>query len=183
MKINAVFKRKDPEITPKECVIGYVKLMNDTKFNHFKNHLLENQAFIEEHLEDMYHDTDGTLHCLMAMNEVNGDGILIDSEGSNYARYSSFVPNIKPYIEQQIAIAAEHILSSAIFNNQTTFDLSELSNEIGITIVDDDGIGEMFVNYLREVKDIEHFEMAEGTIEVTLDSDMYPKHGLEMGGI
>ena len=182
MKLSAVFTRKEPEITPKECVIEYVKLMNDTKFNHFIKNLLQDQAFIEDHIEDMYHDENGTLHAILALNEETGDGILIDSSGSSYARYSSFVPKIMLYLEQQIAMATEHIINQAVYENNDALYLDDLSKELDIIIEDDDGIAELFVKHLKSIPDIDEFELGDEMIIVKLNQEMYPKQntGMEM---
>jgi len=40
-------------------------------------------------------------HCLLVTGEGMEDGVLVESEGSSYARYSSFVPSVKEIMEQQ----------------------------------------------------------------------------------
>ena len=43
----------------------------------------------------MYQDKNGVSHCLLVLGEGQDDGILVESEGSFYARYSAFVPNAR----------------------------------------------------------------------------------------
>lgn len=38
---------------------------------------------------------DGVNHCLLVFGENHSDGILVRSEGSNYARYSAHIPNAR----------------------------------------------------------------------------------------
>ena len=41
----------------------------------------------------MYCDRQGVYHCLLVVGEDRPDGILVESEGSSYARYAAFLPN------------------------------------------------------------------------------------------
>ena len=36
-----------------------------------------------------------TTHCLLVLGSDTEDGVLINSEGYNYARYSAYIPNIR----------------------------------------------------------------------------------------
>ena len=40
-------------------------------------------------------DNNGITHCLLVLGSDTEDGILINSEGYNYARYSAYIPNIR----------------------------------------------------------------------------------------
>lgn len=56
--------------------------------------------FIRENIDRMYQDEDGVNHCLLVLGEGCADGILVESEGSTYARYSAFVPNARRLLRQ-----------------------------------------------------------------------------------
>lgn len=47
-------------------------------------------------------DSDNNYHCLLIYDEEQGDGMLIESEGAAYARYSQYVPNAKLLYEDHI---------------------------------------------------------------------------------
>ena len=49
----------------------------------------------------MYRDSEGQIHVLLALDRDGGDGILIDSQGHNYARYTAFMPNINPILKSK----------------------------------------------------------------------------------
>ena len=183
MKINAVFMRKESAIETKNCVMESMIFLSDTQFKHFSQNLLEDYDFIERNIDNMYTDTDGVQHCILAMNEKTGDGILINSSGSTYARYSSFVPHIKPYIEEQIRLVISDILSEAIFNDKLEIDLEDVSEQHGINIADGSGFINIFSKQLEEISDIENFDYEEGILYLTLDSGGHPKQGMKMEGI
>jgi hypothetical protein len=57
--------------------------------------MLRDQDFIKENNGLMRPDADGKPHCLLVVGEDRRDGILVDSSGSGYARYSAFIPNVE----------------------------------------------------------------------------------------
>lgn len=101
MIINARLNRKDARIDIQSCVIEKVIELDVDGFELFKNNLLQDYPFIESHKHLMGFDDDGKAHCLLVIGEDSDDGILVESEGSNYARYSSFVPNARQILEQE----------------------------------------------------------------------------------
>lgn len=46
------------------------------------------------------HEKDGVWHCLLVTGEDMDEGVLVESEGSAYARYSAFVPSAQGIIRQ-----------------------------------------------------------------------------------
>ena len=100
MKINVPFRRKDVEIETKPCAVEKsIKLPADL-FAYFSRNLLDDYDFILENIDFMYQDKDGVNHYLLVLGEGQDDGILVESEGSAYARYSAFVPNARQLWQQ-----------------------------------------------------------------------------------
>lgn len=66
--------------------------------------MLSNYKFIDQNKERMYVDENNVYHCLLVLGENQDDGILIESEGSSYARYSSFIPNARQLVNQEMKI-------------------------------------------------------------------------------
>lgn len=107
ISISAIFEKGLPAFHTQSCVIEDIERMDHSRFREFCDNLLSDQQFIVNHKEDMFVDSNGNYHVLLALDMENGDGILINSSGYRYARYASFMPNIKPYLDRQIAIVAE----------------------------------------------------------------------------
>ena len=72
------------------------------EFHHFKNNLLDDYDFISENSDLMHVDKTGTTHCILVIGDDYDEGILVNSEGSSYARYSALLPNARTFIEQQM---------------------------------------------------------------------------------
>lgn len=148
--------------------------MDCEKFKEFSNGLLEDRQFIADHKEDMFVDSNGVIHGLLALDMESGDGILIDSSGYDYARYSAFMPNIKPYLDEQIALTADKIIKVAITNAENgrwTFDIDDASRCYEIHIKESNGIGGMLILDLRERQEIGEIVVEGNCFEITLDSE------------
>lgn len=181
MKLNAIFTRKEPELNPKDCVIEHIEMMNGKSFDYFRKNLLQDHTFIEEHIDDMFHDKDGTLHAIVAVNEETGDGIIIDSSGSSYARYASFAPNILSHFKEEMKLICDRVLDEARTQNKREFDLEEISDQYGVPLIDGNGFIHLFATALNEkaeVCDIEYFD--DGLIELSLSGDGSQFQGMEM---
>lgn len=101
MKINVPFRRKDTEIEVNPCIVEKAVELPAELFEHFSENLLNDYDFILENIDCMYQDKDGVSHCLLILGEGQNDGILVESEGSAYARYSAFVPNARQLWRQE----------------------------------------------------------------------------------
>lgn len=95
MNLKAKFHCKDTEIDVKLCTVEKVIELSENEYLHFYHNLLENCSFLKENADLMYQDTDGIRHCLLVLGENQDDGILIDAQGYDYARYTAYLPNAR----------------------------------------------------------------------------------------
>jgi len=98
LKINADLQFKDSVIRTKDCVVEKIIELTGEQFDLFSKGLLKDQGFIKENNHLMRFGEDGAYHCLLVTGEGRDDGILIQSEGSDYARYSSHIPHVHSVI-------------------------------------------------------------------------------------
>ena len=174
LKTNAIFERKCSAIQKQPCVFESMEQMEHEKFEEFSNGLLQDRQFIADHKEDMFVDSNGVIHGLLALDVESGDGILIDSSGYDYARYSAFMPNIKPYLDEQIALTADKIIKDAITNAENgkwVFDIEDASERYEIYIKENNGIGDMLISALRERKEFAKIVVEDNCFDITLDSE------------
>lgn len=97
--MRAVFMRKEPEIDTKEFQVEKVITLPSEQYAYFTQHLMKEHDFIKENV-DLMHEKDGVGHCLLVTGEDMDEGVLVESEGSAYARYSAFVPSAQGIIRQ-----------------------------------------------------------------------------------
>ena len=85
--MRAVFMRKEPEIDTKEFQVEKVITLPSEQYAYFTQHLMKEHDFIKENVDLMY-EKDGVWHCLLVAGEGMDEGVLVESEGSAYARYA-----------------------------------------------------------------------------------------------
>ena len=99
MIINANLVRKESEFRTKSCVVEKAIAVSHAEFDDLKRHPLRDNELIAENVELMYCDRDDNYHCLLIYDEEQGDGLLIESEGTSYARYAQYIPRAKELVE------------------------------------------------------------------------------------
>ena len=171
---KAIFERKISAFDAQACVINGIEVMDENEFEEFSNNLLEDRDFIIDRKEEMFIDSTGQIHGLLALNVESGDGILIDSQGHKYARYTAFMPNIKPYIEQQISMIAEQIIKEAAENTSNgswAIYFDEIEESYGIVVKENNGIGTLLLDELTSRDEIAEIEVLDDCFDMTLYLD------------
>lgn len=93
MKVNFIKKASNYELIPHdEFVIEKEIYLEKDLFDKFTEHPLEDYEFIKENIEFMYCDNDDVFHCIFITSKEDDFGILVESEGYQYARYSAYIP-------------------------------------------------------------------------------------------
>ena len=70
---------------------GRIVELSESEYARFYQSPLAEYDFISKHRGAMRQDADGTRHCLLVLGENQEDGILVDAEGYDYARYSAYI--------------------------------------------------------------------------------------------
>jgi len=99
--LNAIFKSKECELSPSKCIVEKIITLSDADFESLQHNMLNDYNFISENIGLMGRESNNTVHCLLVLGEMQNDGVLIDSQGYNYPRYSSFIPNAKQIIQAE----------------------------------------------------------------------------------
>jgi hypothetical protein len=171
---KARFEKKLSALEAQNCVIEAIEVMSNEDYEKFANSLLTDRQFIADKKEDMFTDSLGEIHCILALNEESGDGILINSSGYDYARFVSFTPNIKPYIEQQIELLVDQIIKDAAentCNGSWSIGFEEISEQYGVTIKENNGIGSMLLSELESQKEMAEIVADNGCFDMVLYLD------------
>lgn len=95
LKLNAIFERKIDHFHETDCVVEKTVELQEAEYRDFKNHLLRDMPFIAENRDWMRVDENGIAHCLLVLGEGSLEGVLVNSEGYDYARYASLVPGAR----------------------------------------------------------------------------------------
>ncbi len=91
---KVLFQRKAyrEEIIPNdEFVVEKVIELENREFESYLDDILQDKDFIEENIDLMYVDDKDIWHAILITSKEANFGILIQSEGYSYARYSAYV--------------------------------------------------------------------------------------------
>ena len=102
LMINAALLRKESELRTKSCIVEKAVAVSHAEFENLKRHPLQDNALIAVNADIMYCDSDDNYHCLLVYDKVQGDGLIIESEGSSYLRYAQYIPNAKLLYEDHM---------------------------------------------------------------------------------
>ena len=92
MLINAQLRCKQDEIQPVSCQIVCTVELSEAAFCDFQFHPLDDYDFIKEHMADLEADSFPAIPCMLVLGEGTDDGILVNTQGYDYARYTAFIP-------------------------------------------------------------------------------------------
>jgi hypothetical protein len=109
---QAEMKYKFRSTLPRNCVVEKVVQLAKWEFDAFSADLLKDWSFIKDNQEHMFSELSNVAHCLLVTGDGHKDGVLVNSEGYNYARYACHIP------DAQALLAASRYPSLADFTNK-----------------------------------------------------------------
>lgn len=113
LTINTTLLRKESCYEPKPCIVERVVEMSAGAFAKLISKALDNHYLIKKNTDLMYKDNE-FYHCILAVDKLNGDGLLIEAEGSGYARYSQYIPHAKDIVAHHDMTPAQKAFQEAI---------------------------------------------------------------------
>ena len=113
LTINTTLLRKEPCYEPKPCIVERVVEMSAGAFAKLISKPLDDHYLIKKNSDLMFSDGD-VYHCILAVDKLNGDGLLIEAEGSGYARYSQYIPHAKDIVAHHDMTPAQKAFQEAI---------------------------------------------------------------------
>jgi len=187
LETRAVFRRKDTQIETTDCVIDKVIRLSGAMFDSFSRNLLRDWAFIRDNPIDTVVDAEGRYHCLLVVGDGRRDGILVNPEGSGYARYSSFIPNAEDFLtlgrypalaalNQKLTGIVDHIAGQA--EERAAVDLLELETEYGIDLMRNGALLHTVLGMLDEKPEISDYEFDKNMLILHREPESIEKAGM-----
>jgi hypothetical protein len=181
IELKVDLRRKDTEVLTKDCVVGKVVRISDETFNLFSQNLLREWDFIRDNKIEKPKSDYERLHCLLVLSEGHRDGILVDSQGSNYAYYSAFVPNAEDLLtvgrspalaelNQKLTNVVDFV--ATITGQRYDFDLQEFEAKVGIDFMRNTTVRHTLMDMLRERPEIKSFENDKNELTVYYNEDV-----------
>ena len=179
MKLKANLLYKPGNFQMDDCQIEQVVELTPEEFGRLKYTPLADQPFIAENKGCMS-SRDGVPHCLLALEQDGIDGVLIESDGRNYARRAAYLTGVRDLVNAQMARAADFILREGT----GWMNLSELEERLGLTIREGNGLDVMLRAALRQRPEVAAAELHDGRVEVAycqrLNSHPEETRGLQL---
>ena len=174
MILNAVMNRKADCYEAKKCVVEKVIDVYETEFKKMLEKPLERNYYLAPY-KDLMGFYDNAYHCVLFVDQKSGDSLLVNSEGSDYARYSQFIPNAKDIVlkqEQSLALDDLKTHMDCCIDKWLKQHTNEDKFSISLTdLIDDSDLAGLFVDYASEAlcsdPRIETCELTHNTIDVT----------------
>ena len=114
MKLNANFQSKQPAVEEAPCEVSKVICLTDKEYAFFKKHLMYEYDFLRKNADGMGF-RNGIRQCVLVMGETSEDGVLVDSSGYGYARYTAPFLGARSYM----ALREQNLLVSEKAENLT----------------------------------------------------------------
>ena len=158
LEMKAVFEHKPAVFRTWDCQIESVIELSGKEFDEYHDEPLAVKDFIIENKDLMMEDDSGIYHCILVLGEERSDGILIEAEGYDYARYAAHIPHAREYIERELEQIAELFLKEITPNDDGSISvyLEDIEEYSGVDVRDDSDIARMFYRTLEK-----HYAVAE----------------------
>lgn len=179
-RINTVLRNKMEFWECDRCQIDVSVTLPHSEFEDFRHNTLRDQDFIANSLSDLEKTNDKTRHCIMVLDEEADDGILVDPQGYNYARYSAYIPNAKQLMQTQypslddfndrMRRAVDKYVGLALENHDNgkySFDIEDVNRHYDCENFNSD----LFVDMIGECAEFSDVEYYGGEFTVTLNPE------------
>ncbi len=172
--LNANMICKADRFNLEKVAVEKVIEVSDTEFKKFIKKPMERNYYLPQYKELMgYYDD--TYHGVLFVNRESGDGLLVNSEGYDYARYSQYIPNARGIIhehEQSLALDDLKIHMDCCIDRWLKQSADESEFSISLTdLIDDINLAEIFLDYASDVLSsdprIDDCELTNNSLEVT----------------
>ena len=140
---RGIFLRKEDKLSVQKCIIEAVITIPESEFKEFQNSLYERQSFILDNLDKMYVGKSGEFHTILVVGDESSDGVLVESEGYDYGRCVSFLPEAKAFLKRKMEEMTDKIITdrrNANSDELVRIRFSELSEMYGIDVTPNQGL-------------------------------------------
>lgn len=178
MIIQAEFECKRSDFRMQACSVEKIVELSQSEFAEFIENPLKDYDFIRDFSKEKHPFYKNILSCLLVLGEQENDGVLIDPQGYDYARYSAYISNVRSLIWQErypalnsfvdeMTHLADEYVKKAVEDQieyQYSIDLNALKRQCRHAGFSE----ELFTDMLSDRPEIEHAEIADGYCVVTI---------------
>lgn len=137
------------------------------EFDEFVTLPLRDYPFIAENKEFMYSEG-GVIHGLLVLGQNRSDGVLIDAEGYNYARYASYLAGARDIVNAEISRAVDFIVRQGTEHTGSgswCVYFEELEEKLGLRVQEGNGFDAMLRDALYRRDEVIGMKMDNGCVD------------------
>lgn len=190
----AAFERK-PDFSLRPVTVEKSIHLSAEEYEQFLSKPMMKYDFLKENAEQMQVDSQGTYHCLLVTGKGHIGGVLVQSEGAEYARYASYVPEAAALqyaslsaFGARLADAVDYIIrdgTSETTEGNWIVGFKQLEFETGICVADKQFLQELLEEMLLERPEVADVQIEDDSFDVCyhLDFCVNCQAGAEENGV
>lgn len=173
-----------PDFHFDEFIVEKTVTIPARKLEEMLHHSMRNHEVILENTAVMGVDRDDVYHCLLVTGEGRTDGLLVESEGSGYARYASYVPEATALryptlskLNRELAEAVDAIIAegtSLTTERNWIVSFEELEGMTGLCVEGRPFLQEILGDMLCSRPEVADLTIEEGQFDVAYHLDFCP---------
>ena len=181
------FERKASKPDVQDFRICAVEFLENNEWQHFTNNLLDDYDFIDKHSQRLCVGSDEVVNALLVLNKDGEDGILVNSEGSAYARYSAYLPLAGHLLDYYVNMILNHCVAAGTMctsDGVWAVSFDEIHDYCDVEIVEGSGLDEMVLRKLQLRDEVAEAIQTEDGFEITFHLEHCPQcnaGGIEAG--
>ena len=181
------FERKASKPDVQDFRICAVEFLDNDQWQRFTNNMLDDYDFIDKHSQRLCVGSDEVVNALLVVNRQGEDGILVNSEGSAYARYSAYLPFAGHLLDYYVNMIADYCVTEGTQNTSDgvwAISFDEVYEHLNVDIVEDSGLDELVLRELQMRDEVAEAIQTEDSFEITYHLEHCPQcnaGGIEAG--
>lgn len=178
MRGKIKFDRKDPVMEVYDFDVIAAVILPHNQFVAFQRNMLNDYDFIVPFSDEMHVDSNDIAHSMLALDEEGDDGILINSEGSYYGRYTAYLPKAKKLLRDEINEVANAIVQGRFGDTgkgSWVIGFDDIKEHFDITVTPNNGIGTMLLEALENQEEVGEIIATEDCFEITVYLNEVPE--------
>ena len=112
LKTKAIFQQKKVDFEAEQCVIEKIIELDNKTFSEFSKYMVGDFDFIQENSAIGGKNENGAFRTFLVISKDGNDGILVDTQGYEYAKYTAFMPNARQFIDA----SAENLMEVKLYS-------------------------------------------------------------------
>ena len=153
-----------------------VERISHKRFIFFSQCLLDDADFISAHKDEMGLTSDGISRTLLVLDSDSQNGILVESEGNDYASQSAWLPGIKPWFYSQMRQLASKLIADCVKvaeKGNWRITTEEADHRYGVHLSGSDSLCNELSAALFHADEVAKVAIQGGVIEMKLYPEFY----------